>query len=309
MTDEVKKEEVKEEVKQEEIKEEKIDGDIGDIVVEENDDGEKVLMEVEEADAEPLQKEESKKEDLKEKPIVDSSDAKFEVSEDDKMAMLEKKIERMGKDFKEATLSESDLRKRVPLSELKFNIRRERDILSGIDKELDPDEWAKQNRIISTLDGDIADKERTARADEEFNSKANKDFLKEERKLLADKGHVFTDAQFDGLKAAAEEYLEKGRYTSAGFRKGLIDIVGAEVSDKMYEVASEQKVREEVKEVAKKVTKSVRITSKGVSAKLVPLVDRLLKIDDPDMLEVELDKIIDPEQYAIIKEALRKKKK
>ena len=33
----------------EEIKEEKIDGDIGDVIVQENEDGEKELFEVEEA--------------------------------------------------------------------------------------------------------------------------------------------------------------------------------------------------------------------------------------------------------------------
>ena len=294
----------------EEIKEEKIDGDIGDVVVQENETGEKELFVVEEEKSEPPKKEELEKEDLEKpkEPIESSSDDKFEISEAQRVKLLEKKIEKMGKDFQEATLSEDQLRRRVPLSDLKADIKRQRDILSIIDKELDPDDWEKQNRIVNTLDGDIMDKERTARADTEFNSKANKDFLKNERKLLADKGHVFSEAQFEGLVAAAEEYLEKGRYTSEGFRKGLVDILGAEVSDKMYEVASEQKVRENLKDVAKKVTKSVRITSKGVSAKLTPLMDRLSKIDDPDMLEVALDKL-SPEQYDIAKQALSKKKK
>ena len=295
----------------EEIKEEKIDGDIGDVIVQENEDGEKELFEVEEAEkAEPPKKEELEKEDLGDdpkKPDEGSSDDKFEISEAQRIKMLEKKIEKMGKDFTEATLSEDQLRKRVSLSDLKADIKNQRDKLSDIDKELDPDDWEKQNRIVNTLDGDIMDKERTARADVEFNSKANKDFLKSERKLLADKGHVFSEAQFEGLVAAAEEYLEKGRYTSEGFRKGLVDILGAEVSDKMYEVASEIKVRENLKDVAKKVTKSVRITSKGVAARLTPLMDRLLKIDDPDLLEAALDKL-SPEQYTIAKEKLKKKK-
>ena len=123
-----------------------------------------------------------------------------------------------------------------------------------------------------------------------------------------DKGFEFSDQQFDGIAVAAEKYLVDGMFTKESIRKGLIDIIGADNTDKMYEVASEQKIREDIKNVASKVTKSTRVTRSGINARLIPFTKRLLAITDPGQLEKALDGL-SSEQFAIYERELDKKMK
>jgi hypothetical protein len=173
--------------------------------------------------------------------------------------------------------------------------------LADIDKGMNPDEWRQQNSIITTLEGDITDKKSDAELQKRYKSKDNTDFLKNERKLLTDKGFDFSDEQFDGIAAGAEAYLHQGMFTREAMRKGLIDIIGADATDKLYQVGSEQKLRKEIKDSAVKVTKSVRVTRSGVSAKLTSLTERLMNIKDGDVLKSELRKLSDT-QYAMYKD-------
>lgn len=305
-------EEKKEEKKEAEIVDKKvIEADIGDTIIE----GDKLFVVEEvsdEKDTEPDKKKGIKAEESEKEPDksdkIPSGDEKFVITESMQVKMLEKKISKMDKELVEASYTPDQIRKRVPLSDLKADIDRQRSLLSNIDKSLNPDEWASQNRMVTTLEGDIAEKKSDAELEKRFASKDNTDFLKDEKKLLADKGFEFSDEQFDGIAAAAEDYLTDGKYTRESIRKGLIDIIGADATDKIFEVSSEQKIRGELKDATKKETKSVRITSKGISAKLVPFSKRLIAITEPDELEAELDKL-SPEEFAIYERDLKKQKK
>lgn len=292
----------------------KVDGEINDIIIEDDK-----LFVVEEASDEKGAKsdkvEELSAEDLAakkaEKPDPSSSDTDKEViTESMRIKMLEKKIGKMDKEFTHANLSPEDIRKRIPLSDMVSDIKRQRAILADIDKEMNPEEWKKQSGIVTTFEGDIADKKSDAELEKRYKSKDNVDFLKNERKSLADKGFDFSDEQFDGIVAGAEAYLDGGMFTREAMRKGLIDIIGADATDKLYQAGSEQKLRKEIKDAAIKVTKSVRVTRSGVSAKLTSLTDRLMNIKDGDVLKRELRKLSDG-QYAMYKkerDLIRKKK-
>ena len=294
----------------------KVDGDINDIVIEDDK-----LFVIEEASDEKGAKsdddEELSAEDLAAKKAKKSGDGssdtdeEFEVTESMRVKMLEKKIGKMDRELADANLSPDAIRKRVPLKDMQADIKRQRSLLADIDKETNPDEWKKQSGIVTTLEGDIADKKSDAELEKRYKSKDNVDFLKTERKSLAKKGFVFSDEQFDGIAAAAEEYLDGGMFTREAMRKGLIDIIGADNTDKLYQVGSEQKLRDDIKKAAIKTTKSVRVTRSGVSAKLTSLTGRLMKIKDGDVLKRELRKLSD-EQYAMYKkerDAIRKSKK
>lgn len=294
----------------------KVDGDIDDIVIE---DGK--LFVVEEATDEKVAKsdkdEELSAEDLaakkakKSDPSSSDEAGKDVITPEMRVKMLEKKIGKMDKEFANANLSPEAIRKRVPLKDMQADIKRQRSLLADIDKETNPDEWKKQSGIVTTLEGDITDKKSDAELEKRYKSKDNTDFLKNERKLLAAKGFDFSDEQFDGIAAAAEEYLDGGMFTQEAIRKGLIDIIGADATDKLYQVSSEQKLRKEIKDTAMKVTKSVRVTRSGVSAKLTSLTERLMNIKDGDVLKRELRKLSDP-QYAMYKkerDLIRKSKK
>ncbi len=295
----------KPEVKPEVIDTAKVEGDVNDIVIEDNK-----LFVIEEAiDDKKVAKSDEDEglsaEDLAAKKAKKSTESssdtdEFEVTDGMRVKMLERKMKKMDKDIEDANLSPEAIRRRVPLADMQADIKRQRTILSEIDKEENPAEWKKQNATVTTLEGDIAEKKSDAELNKRFKSNDNKDFLLTERKLLAKKGFVFSDEQFDGIAAAAEEYLTDGKYTQEAMRKGLIDIIGAPATDKLYQIGSEQKLREEIKDATVKVTKSVRVTRSGVSAKLVPLTKKLLAITDGDVLERELEKL-DPNQFAMYK--------
>jgi len=293
----------------------KIDGEIDDIIIQDDK-----LFVIEEVSDEKDTKSDKDK-DLTPEEIVDkkasksddgSSDTeKFEITEPMRVRMLEKKIAKMDTQLADSNLSPDAIRQRIPLADLQTDIKRQRSILADIDKDTNPDEWRKQNGIVTTLAGDIADKKSDAELEKRYKSKDNVDFLKTERKSLAKKGFVFSDAQFDGIAAAAEVYLDGGMFTVEGMRKGLIDIIGADATDKLYQAGSEQKIRKEIKDAAMKVTKSVRVTRTGVSAKLTSLTNRLMKIKDGDVLKTELRKLSDV-QFAMYKkerDLIRKSKK
>jgi hypothetical protein len=299
----------KKEIKPEIIDTTKVEGDVDDVVIEDNK-----LFVIEEATDEKVAKsdkdEELSAEDLAakkaKKSTESSSDADKEViTPEMRVRMLEKKISKMDKDIEDANLSPEAIRRRIPLDDMQADIKRQRTILSEIDEEENPAEWKKQNVIVTTLEGDIVDKKSDAELTKRYKSKDNTDFLLTERKLLAKKGFVFSDEQFDGIAAAAETYLDDGMYTQEAMRKGLIDIIGAPATDKLYQIGSEQKLREEIKDATVKVTKSVRVTRSGVNAKLVPFTEKLLSITDGDMLERELEKLT-PEQFAIYKTEAKK---
>ena len=305
----------KPEEKKEIIDTTKINADIGDTVIE----GDKLFV-VEEVSDEKDTKSDNDKdlspEEIAEKKASKSDDGpsdtdKEVITEPMRVKMLEKKIGKMDTQLANANLSPEAVRQRVPLKDLQTDIKRQRSMLADIDKETNPEEWKKQSGIVTTLEGDIADKKSDAELEKRYKSKDNVDFLKNERKSLTDKGFVFSDAQFDGIAAAAEVYLDGGMFTIEAMRKGLIDIIGAPATDKLYQVGSEQKIRKEIKDAAIKVTKSVRVTRTGVSAKLTSLTDRLMKIKDGDVLKRELRKLSD-EQYAMYKkerDIIRKSKK
>ncbi|NHZ84878.1 MAG: hypothetical protein GWP19_03245 [Planctomycetia bacterium] len=303
---------IEKEEKKEIIDTAKVEGEVNDIVIE---DGK--LFVVEEAADEKAAKSDKDEglsaEDLAkkaEKSDGGSSDTDKEViTESMRVKMLEKKIGSMDKKLADANLSPEAIRQRVPLKDMQTDIKRQRSLLADIDKEINPDEWKRQSGIVTTLEGDIADKKSDAELEKRYKSKDNADFLKNERKSLADKGFAFSDEQFDGIAAAAEEYLDGGMFTREAIQKGLIDIIGASATDKLYQVSSEQKLRSEIKDAAIKVTKSVRVTRSGVSAKLTSLTDRLMNIKDGDVLKRELRKLSD-EQYAMYKkerDLIRKK--
>lgn len=290
----------------------KVEGEINDIVVE---DGK--LFVIEEASDEKGAKsdkdEELSAEDLAEKAKKSdpsSSDDEPVITESMRVRMLEIKIGKMDKELANANLSPDAIRRRVPLRDMESDIKRQRTLLADIDKETNPDEWTRQSGIVTTLEGDIVEKKGDAELEKRYKSKDNVDFLKNERKSLADKGFVFSDEQFDGIAIKAEKYLNEGMFTREAMRKGLLDIIGADATDKLYQASSEQKLRKEIKTAAMKVTKSVRVTRTGVSAKLTSLTERLMNIKDGDVLKVELKKLSD-EQYAMYKQErdlLRKKK-
>ncbi|NHZ84998.1 MAG: hypothetical protein GWP19_03855 [Planctomycetia bacterium] len=304
----------KPEEKKEIIDTKEIEGDVNDVVIE---DGK--LFVVEEVSDEKGAKSD-KDEGLSAADIAaktakksgpSSSDADEVITESMRVKMLEKKIGKMDKELANANLSPEAIRKRVPLVDLQTDIKRQRTLLADIDKETNPEEWNRQSEIVTTLEGDIADKKSDAELKKRYKSKDNVDFLKNERKSLADKGFVFSDEQFDGIAAAAEEYLDEGMFTREAMRKGLLDIIGAPATDKLYEVGAEQKIRKDIKGAVVKVTKSVRVTRSGVSAKLNSLTERLMNIKDGDVLKRELRKLSD-EQYAVYKrerDIIRKSKK
>lgn len=305
----------KKEIKPEIIDTTKIDAEIGDTVIE----GDKLFV-VEEVPDEKGAKsdkdEELSAEDLAAKKAKESTESSSDADEEVitpemRVSMLEHKIKKMDKDIEDANLSPEAIRRRIPLGDMQADIKRQRTILSEIDKEENPAEWKKQNVIVTTLEGDIADKKSDAELNKRYKSKDNVDFLLTERKSLAKKGYIFSDEQFDGIAAAAETYLNDGMYTQEAMRKGLIDIIGAPATDKLYEIGSEQKLRSEIKDATMKVTKSVRVTRLGVSAKLTSLTERLMNIPDGDVLKRELRKLSD-EQYAMYKkerDLIRKSKK
>ena len=290
----------------------KIDGDIDDIVIE--DDKLFVIEEVsDEKDTKSDKDKDLSPEEIANKKAAKSDDDlsdtdKFEITEPMRVRMLEKKIAKMDTQLADSNLSPEAIRQRIPLGDLETEIKRQRTLLADIDKDTNPEEWKKQSGIVTTLQGDIADKKSDAELEKRYKSKDNVDFLKTERKSLADKGFVFSDAQFDGIAAAAEKYLDGGMFTVEGMRKGLIDIIGAPATDKLYQAGSELKLRKEIKTAAMKATKSVRVTRTGVSAKLTSLTDRLMKIKDGDVLKTELRKLSDV-QYAIYREELKRKNK
>jgi len=288
-----------------------IEGDIGEVIIE---DGKLFEVEALEEPSKSTKEKDPERGDPGEKPGEPAKPGSSEAAHKDeataqKMALQDKKIELLEAEIKEANLTPDQIRKRVPLSDLKADIKRQRTILSNIDKELDPDEWHDQNRIVTTLEGDIADKESAAAIAERFNSKDNRDFLISEKKALSDKGFDFSEADWKTIaKVAERDFLVDGKYTSESIRKSLIDILGADATDKMYQVGSEQKLRQDIKDAATKVTKSVRVTRTGVSAKLSSFTQRLMAITDGDVLERELDKL-SSEQYSIYKEERKKLKK
>ena len=281
-----------------------IDAEVGETII----DGEELFVVEEVSDEKGTKSDKDDDDTLEDESVEDSkskdksSDGDFKVDESMRLKMLEKKMDKTDRELAKANLTPEQIRQQVPLADLKADIKRQRTLLSDIDKEINPEEWARQNGIITTLENDIAEKERTARLDERYKSKDNTDFLKNERKLLADKGFEFSDQQFDGIAVAAEDYLVDGKFTKESIRKGLIDIIGADNTDKMYEVSSEQKIRDNLKVAASKVTKSTRITRSGIHARLVPFAKRLLTISDPDELEKALDGL-STEQYAVYKKA------
>lgn len=283
----------------------KVDGEVNDIVIE---DGKLFVVEEvsDEKDTKSDKDDELSAEDLAAKTAKksdpSSSDAEKEViTPEMRVTMLEKTIGKMGKELANANLSPEDVRKRIPLVDMQADIKRQRLILADIDKEMNPEEWKKQSGIVATFEGDIAEKKSDAELEKRYKSKDNADFLKNERKSLTDKGFAFSDQQFNGIAAAAEKYLDEGMFTREAIQKGLIDIIGAPATDKLYQVSSEQKLRKEIKDSAIKVTKSVRVTRSGVSAKLTSLTDRLMNIKDGDVLKRELKKLSDT-QYAMYKQ-------
>ena len=294
----------------------KIEGEIDDVVIE----GDKLFVIEEASDKKGAKSDKDTDEELSTEDLAakkaketdeSSSDTDKVITEPMRVRMLEKKIAKMDTQLADSNLSPEAIRQRIPLGDLETEIKRQRTLLADIDKDTNPEEWKKQSGIVTTLQGDIADKKSDAELEKRYKSKDNVDFLKTERKSLADKGFVFSDAQFDGISAAAEEYLDGGMFTVEGMRKGLIDIIGAPATDKMYQVSSEQKIRKEIKTAAMKATKSVRVTRSGVNAKLTSLTDRLMKIKDGDVLKKELRKLSDV-QYAMYKkerDIIRKSKK
>ena len=288
-----------------------IEGEIGDHVIE----GEEIFVVEEVTEKKDTKSDKETKADLEEaskekgaKPETELSDEPPVITESMRVRLLEKKISKMDKELEQANLSPEAIRQRVPLGDLQKDIERQRTLLSDIDKELNPDEWSKQNRIVAALDTDIATKERSNELQKRYKSKDNTDFLKNEKKLLSKKGFDFSDEQFDGIAAAADEYLVDGMYTSEAIQKGLTDVLGADIVSKMYGTSAELKLRDDLKTTASKVTKSTRVTRSGTSARLVPLVTKLLAITEPDELEAALD-LLKPEEYVIARKALEKIKK
>ncbi len=297
----------KTEVKPEIIDTTKVEGEVNDVIIEDN----KLFVIEEAVDEKKAAKSDGDEglsaEDLAAKKAEKSAesssdtDTKKVITEPMRVKMLERKIKKMDKDIEDANLSPDAIRRRVPLADMQADIKRQRSILSEIEKEENPADWAKQNGIVTTLEGDIAEKKSDAELTKRYKSKDNADFLLTERKSLAKKGFVFSDEQFDGIAAAAEKYLDGGMYTQEAMRKGLIDIIGAPATDKLYQIGSEQKLRKEIKDATVKVTKSVRVTRSGVSAKLASLTERLMEISDGDVLKRELRKLSD-KQYAVYKQ-------
>lgn len=272
-----------------------IEGEPGDII---EKNGE--LFEVEAVEKEPTKSAEEEKGTEKEETATKTVESKkLEPSEEApkvdtvavKMKLLEKQVDLQKDLLKKANLSAADLRQLAPLADLKANIDRERNILANIDKELNPEEWATQKNVVTTLDGDIADKERNEQLAKEFSSRDNKDFIRREMKELSDKGFKFSDNQIEVIAKTSEKYLEGGKFTKDSIQKGLIDILGSETVTKMYEVGSERKVREDLKTATTKVTKSVSLTKLGISAKLTSFYDKLAAIKDPAELEKQLARL------------------
>lgn len=291
-----------------EIKEtETIEGEPGDII---EKNGE--IFEVEAVEKEPTKSTKKEVTEVVDEKSTESDDLKLSDAETKvdtaaiKMKLLEKQVDLQKDLLRKANLTPSELRQQAPLRDLRADIDRQRDKLAGIDKELNPDEWANQNRTVMTLDADIATKERRAELDERLNSKDNRDFIKKEMDELADKGFTFSEGQIDSIAKVAEQYLVDGKHTKESVQKSLIDILGAETVTKLYEVGGEQKVRKDLTEVAPKVTKSVNVSKLGVSVKLVPFMDKLAKINDPAKLEKELNKL-SRTQFAIYEKKMEQK--
>lgn len=272
-----------------------IEGEPGDII---EKNGE--LFEVEAVEKEPTksaEEEKGKDKEVVEKKSTESDDPKpsEEAPKVDtvaiRMKLLEKQVDLQKELLKKADLSPADLRQLAPLADLKANIDRERNILANIDKDLKPEEWATQKNVVTTLDGDIANKERNEQLAKEFSSRDNKDFIRKEMKELSGKGLKFSDNQIEVIAKTSEKYLEGGKFTKDAIQKGLIDILGSETVTKMYETSSEQKLRKDLKTATTKVTKSVSLTKLGISAKLTPFYDKLAAIKDPAELEKQLSRL------------------
>ena len=286
-----------------------IDANPGDIVKE----GEEfyVVEEAEKGPAEPGEKKGDSKEDVgagpakpEEKP---KGDTKLEITDSMRIKILEKNIGSLKKDLKTATMTPEQIRKNVPLADLEADLPRQRNLLTDIDKEDDPEGWRKQNKIVTTLITDIAEKKQEELINERLNSSENQDFLRGERQRLSDAGYDFSDDQFEGIALAAQDYTKDGKYTRESIQKGLIDLWGSEAVEKMYQTGSEQKLRKDIKSAATRETKSVRVTRSGVSVGLTSLNKRIEAIDDPFELEKALKGLTD-EQYASWKNYKQNKK-
>lgn len=290
-------------------KETEVQREIGDIYEEGGE-----LFEVEAAEKETAKSTDEKVEDkeevetketIKSEEISKPSDAETVADPNTiRSVVMARKVKLLEEQIKESKLTPEQVRDRIPVKKLKQELLDEEKLLDEIDPDLNPSEHKTQKNIISAIKSAISEKEQTAQIEDRFKSKDNEDFLKNERKEFEDKGFKFSDVEWDAIATVSADYLDVGKYTKNAIQKGFIDIVGADVYNKMIAVSSEQKVREDIKAVATKVTKSVSTTS-GKAAQSSNFMNKLLKITDQDELERQLSRLNAP-QLAMYKRKISK---
>lgn len=277
-------------------------------------DGKLFIVEEAEEDSDKSKDEPSDKDEevveeaAKSKPADEGVGKPSELDRTDvSIKILTKKIEEQEKLLADVNLTPEQLLKRTPIKDLENDLPNQRAILGQIDEDLNPEEWARQNKIVSTIEANINLKREEAKLNERFNSKDNKEFLAKEREELKSNGFEFSEIEWETIAKSAESYLDEGKYSADAIHKGLTDILGADAVTKMYKISGEQKARKDVKIAAGKETKSVKITSTGKSGNVVSFVERIANME-PDEMERTLDRLT-PQQYAIYKQELEKLKK
>ena len=180
---------------------------------------------------------------------------------------------KLRKQTEKASLTTEELRERLSANELQVGLKGERVKLSRIDPVIDPEEYSKQQEIVTQLETDWLEKRQDEQIKQQLNSRDNQEFKIKQKDKFKDIGIELSDDAFEDLSDIAENYLVAGKYNEQAYQKALIDKYGVEKLTKFYTMSGEKKAREDIMNAEGKKTTKVDIKGSGKNAKLVRLHD------------------------------------
>lgn len=181
------------------------------------------------------------------------------------------RIRTIGKNLKNVDVDPQEIKKKLTAEDFKQSLSKERDKLNYLDRDLNKDEFDKQQAVVNQLESDWLEKRQDEKIDKRLNDNENAVFIEKQKAKLEKDGVKVDD--FDEITEIAKQYSNNGKLDEGSYQKALIDKYGLNTVMSFYNTKVEDKVRKDIKKAGKNQDKRINVneSGKGVRRKLVNL--------------------------------------
>lgn len=173
--------------------------------------------------------------------------------------------------LKDVDVDPQEIKKKLTAEDFKQSLSKERDKLNYLDRDLNKDEFDKQQAVVNQLESDWLEKRQDEKIDKRLNDNENAVFIEKQKAKLEKDGVKVDD--FDEITEIAKQYSNNGKLDEGSYQKALIDKYGLNTVMSFYNTKVEDKVRKDIKKAGKNQDKRINVneSGKGVRRKLVNL--------------------------------------